>query len=257
MNFIERNFSKLVNRLSHPANRILDKYSNIPIELDEFEVALMKSMLESGKSMTNNPRLGGLIKACRYVVENNIPGDFVEVGVWRGANGIVAKKIFERLGSDKKVWMFDTFEGMTEPTSVDVNAKKQVLALHMFKQNQRATHNEWCYASLDEVRKNCIEANLDIESFKFIKGDVSKTLRQTENLPNEICLLRLDTDWYESTKVELEVLYPILSQYGVLMIDDYGHWEGARRAVDEYFSSTDYKPLFNAIDYTGRSAIKI
>ena len=69
--------------------------------------------------------------------------------------------------------------------------------------------------------------------------------------------MRLDTDWYESTKAELEILYPKLSNGGVLIIDDYGHWEGARKAVDEYFSSRKYKPLFNVIDRTGRSAIKI
>jgi hypothetical protein len=69
--------------------------------------------------------------------------------------------------------------------------------------------------------------------------------------------LRLDTDWYKSTKTELEWLYPTLSNSGVLIIDDYGHWQGSRKAVDEYFANSEYKPLFNVVDYTGRSAIKI
>ena len=106
-------------------------------------------------------------------------------------------------------------------------------------------------------RKNCSDAGLDINSFKFIKGDVCETLKTNKNIPAEISVLRLDTDWYESTKAELEILYPRLSDRGVLIIDDYGHWEGAKKAVDEYFSSQEYKPLFNVIDRTGRSAIKI
>jgi hypothetical protein len=67
----------------------------------------------------------------------------------------------------------------------------------------------------------------------------------------------LDTDWYQSTKTELHWLYPVLSNNGVLIIDDYGHWQGSRKAVDEYFAKNPYKPLFNVVDFTGRSAIKI
>ena len=102
-----------------------------------------------------------------------------------------------------------------------------------------------------------MNSNLKLDEIKFVKGDVSKTLRNKKNLPGKISILRLDTDFYQSTKSELEVLYPILNTGGVLIIDDYGHWEGARKAVDEYFACSDYKPLFNVVDYTGRSAIKI
>ena len=118
------------------------------------------------------------------------------------------------------------------------------------------THNEWCYASLEDVQKNCSDSGIDIAALKFIKGDVCDTLKKPDNVPDKISVLRLDTDWYESTKAELEVLYPKLSNGGVLIIDDYGHWEGARKAVDEYFSLQKYKPLFNVIDRTGRSALK-
>ena len=119
-------------------------------------------------------------------------------------------------------------------------------------------------ANIDEVKhamstlqKNCSDTGIDIASLKFIKGDVCETLKEPDNVPDQISVLRLDTDWYESTKAELEILYPKLSNKGVLIIDDYGHWEGARKAVDEYFLSQKYKPLFNVIDRTGRSAIKI
>ncbi len=213
-------------------------------------------MLDSEYTMATVPRLVNTLKACKYVVKNNISGDFVECGVWRGGNGILAKKIFERLGAEKKVWMFDTFGGMTEPTEFDIAAKSKESAKAKYQISQRKFHNEWCYASLEDVKDNCLKSNLDLNSFNFVKGDVCKTLTDKGNLPNEISILRLDTDWYESTKAELDILYPILSKGGVLIIDDYGHWEGSRKAVDEYFNGAKYKPLFNVIDYTGRSAIK-
>ena len=153
--------------------------------------------------------------------------------------------------------MFDTFEGMTAPTNVDVEAINQIPAESKFLESQKETHNEWCYASIEDVRQNCLDSGLEMNSFKLIKGDVCETLKVSENIPTHISVLRLDTDWYESTKAELEILYPKLSNKGVLIIDDYGHWEGARKAVDEYFLSQKYKPLFNVIDRTGRSAIKV
>ena len=142
-------------------------------------------------------------------------------------------------------------------TDLDVEPHTQVEAKREFLSRQTETHNEWCYASLDDVRKNCIQSGLDLEEVRFIKGDVCQSLRSNENLPAKISVLRLDTDWYESTKSELEILYPKLTNRGVLIIDDYGYWEGARKAVDEYFSTKDYQPLFNVIDSTGRSAVKI
>ena len=227
------------------------------VELDEFDVKLIKFVLEKKYSMASVPRLINTVKSCRYVVENEIAGDFVECGVWRGGNGILAKKLFEKMGSDKNVWMFDTFPGMTKPTSVDVRAGTKISAQNQFAESQKGDYTDWCYASLNEVKQNCSDSSLDVRAFRFVEGDICKTLLLPDNVPNKIIILRLDTDWYESTKIELEVLYPRLNNSGVLIIDDYGHWEGARKAVDEYFSSATYKPLFNVIDYTGRSAIKL
>jgi O-methyltransferase len=256
---IKRNIVKLVNQFGYSIQATqtnLNKYQNIAVELDDSDVDLIKYILDSGYTMTSIPRLVATLKSCRYVVENNIPGDFVECGVWRGGNGILAKRLFEQLDSNRIVWMYDTFEGMTTPTEYDVAAGTKVHAGQQFEANQGDAHNDWCYASLEDVKNNCLKSNLKLDELKFVKGDVSETLSKKENLPSEISILRLDTDWYESTKSELEVLYPMLSVGGVLLIDDYGHWEGARKAVDEYFSAADYKPLFSVTDYTGRSAIK-
>lgn len=152
--------------------------------------------------------------------------------------------------------MFDTFEGMTEPSSLDIANETEVSAKIKFVDNQKTTHNEWCYASLEDVKKNCVNANLNLETISFIKGDVCQTLKSEINLPNAISVLRLDTDFYNSTKTELDVLYPKLSDRGVLIVDDYGRWKGSRKAVDEYFSVKKNKPLFNVVDKSCRSSIK-
>ena len=76
-------------------------------------------------------------------------------------------------------------------------------------------------------------------------------------MPKQIALLRLNTDWFESTYHELVHLYPLLSKGGVLIIDDYGHWQGARKAVDTYFKEQGIYPLLHRIDYTGRIMQKL
>ena len=239
-----------------PEKTFTSKWGKIAIELDADEADIIKYVKGNRLTMTGLAECVNTLKSCKYAVENNIPGDFVECGVWRGGHGILAKKVFELLGSDKKVWMFDTFEGMTEPTKVDVYAISKKLAKINYDNMKTATHNEWCYASLEDVKNNCISSGLNLEAFNFVKGDVLQTLSIGKNLPKQICILRLDTDWYESTKAELEVLYPLLSKQGVLIIDDYGAWEGSRKAVDEYFDKTKYKPLFNVVNEAARSAIK-
>lgn len=233
------------------------KIHETAIELDDQEVQIILDVHKNSYSMSSLSRMVNVIKSCKYCVENDIPGDFVECGVWRGGNGIIARKIFERMKSDKKVYMYDTFAGMTRPTKFDVKSVSKQPAINKFYSQQTDDHNKWCYASLDEVKNNCLNSNLNLNKFKFIKGDVCKTLIEKSNLPEKICVLRLDTDWYESTKVELEMLYPILSQKGVLILDDYGNWEGSKKAVDEYFNSKKYKPMLNVVDDTARSAIKL
>jgi hypothetical protein len=255
---IKRNILKLINQFGYSIQRAPGgRRGNIAVELDDNDVDLIKYVFDSGYTMTSVPRLVNTLKSCRYVVENNIPGDFVECGVFRGGNCILAKRLFEQLDANRSIWMYDTFAGMTAPNEHDVTIKNKIHAGKQFEKNQKDQHNDWCYASLEDVKKNFLKSNLKLDGINFIKGDVSKTLTIKENIPSKIAILRLDTDWYESTKSELEILYPILSVGGVLIIDDYGFWEGSRKAIDEYFSVCDYKPLFNVIDHSCRSAIKL
>lgn len=256
MRISKNSFISLLNGIGSSTSKTPKKYQNLPVELTDNDVEIIKYIIDQKHTMTSIPRLVNTLKSCRYAVENNIPGDFVECGVWRGGNGILAKKIFEALGSNKKVWMFDTYEGMTEPTDLDVTAHSKIKAKTQYDKTQTESGTEWCYASIEDVENNCRMSSIDTRGINFVKGDVLETLKDTQYIPDSISVLRLDTDWYESTKLELEVLYPNLSKNGVLIIDDYGHWEGARKAVDEYFSNQEYKPLFNVIDYTGRSALK-
>lgn len=230
--------------------------NNYIVELSDDEIEIIRYVYNKRLTMGTIPRLINTIKSCNYVVKNQIPGDFIECGVWRGGHGILAQKTFKYLGSDKKVIMYDTFEGMTEPTDYDFATGSIESAKKKFFQNQKETHNEWCYASLEDVKTNCLNANLTLDKFSFVKGDICQTLKSNKNIPDTISVLRLDTDFYDSTKSELEVLYPKLSDRGVLIIDDYGRWQGSRKAVDEFFVSKKNKPLFNIIDKSCRSSIK-
>lgn len=154
--------------------------------------------------------------------------------------------------TSRRLFLYDTFEGMTEPTERDKNLQG-VTAKSILDLDQRGT-GYWCYASLDDVKQNLGSTGYPVERFEFVVGPVEQTI--PARIPERIALLRLDTDWYESTRHELEHLYPRLSPFGVLIIDDYGFWKGARKAVDEYFAART--PLLLArSDNTGRMAIKL
>ena len=171
---------------------------------------------------------------CSSDLENEILGDIVECGVWKAGNIIIARK----MSPNRVCWLYDTFSGMTEPQDVDIH-----------HDGWPAKYKEgWCAASVGEVSEILADNRvLDNKLTRFVIGDVIQTLLVRENLPDKIALLRLDTDWYASTLVELQVLYPRLERGGFLIVDDYGHWQGARRAVDEYFGDDFPKTM---IDYT-------
>jgi O-methyltransferase len=224
------------------------------VEFLESDKSIFRFVRANTLSTSSDERLYATVMACKYVVERQIEGDFVECGVWRGGNSIIAASVFSAAKIAKAVWLFDTFAGMTAPTDADVNFRGEAATLK-FKASARAGYNDWCYSPIEEVSGYFDKAGLLSDSVRFIKGDVARTLADLSSLPEKISVLRLDTDWYESTRAELEVLYPRLSRGGVLIIDDYGHWGGARKAVDEYFA-THSRPFFQYIDHTGRLAVK-
>ena len=225
-----------------------------PVECDEGDKAILKHVLDAGLTMVSQERLFTTLMACKHVCAAGLEGDFVECGVWRGGNAIVAADVFRRAGQARKSWLFDTFTGMTEPTDADVRRNGEG-ARETFFRKQRGDHNEWCYASIEDVQESVRRAGLTA-NVRFVKGDVMLTLADPTALPTTISVLRLDTDWYESTKLELEVLYPRLVRGGILIIDDYGHWQGAKKAVDEYFVDVP-RPFLQYTDATGRVGVKL
>jgi hypothetical protein len=208
-------------------------------------------------TMTSIERMYALYKAVQYIIDAEIPGDFVECGVWRGGSVmLIAETLVARGVMDRRIHLYDTFDGMSTPTEHDVDLHGEKADKLLASEDNRENGLIWCVARQDEVRTNVGKTGYPIEQFSLIEGKVEATIPNTQ--PPSIALLRLDTDWYESTRIEMKLLYPLLSQRGVLIVDDYGHWRGSRKAVDEYFEGADSsaRVLFTRIDYTGRIAIK-
>ncbi|MDF1567440.1 MAG: TylF/MycF/NovP-related O-methyltransferase [Spirochaetaceae bacterium] len=188
-------------------------------------------------------------EAIRHVCRRNIPGDIVECGVYKGGACLLASHILasESDSGPRNIWLYDTFTGMVEPGDNDRIASNG--------QSLKDRHPEgWWAAGVDEVRKNLESSPLDKGRFRFVPGRVEETL--LNEVPDKISVLRLDTDWFESTMMELNVLYPRLSAGGVLIIDDYGHFTGARKAVDDFFKNQGKPVLLHRSDYTGRVIVK-
>jgi hypothetical protein len=188
----------------------------------------------------------------RYVVRHQIPGDIVECGVWRGGSMMaVAKTLIEMGDTDRHLHLYDTFEGMSEPTEHDRRQDGRS-ATDMLSAADRSSPI-WAYASLEDVQQAMRESEYPADRIHYYKGKVEDTI--PGSIPDQISILRLDTDWYESTKHELKHLWPRLVPGGVLLIDDYGWWEGARRAVDEWQEETRAQVLLLRMD-EGRVAVK-
>ena len=191
-------------------------------------------------SMTNPVRLRDLYCQVERVLDEDIKGDFVEAGVYRGGSVMCMAYALRYLKGDRKIWLYDTFSGMTEPGEQDFKTGSSYEAsLNRWNKNKASKSNKWNYECLMKVQKNVYSTEYPRERFKFVKGDVCETIPKEK--PGRIAILRLDTDFYKSTKHLLEHLYPRLSSGGVLIIDDYGAWHGCRLAVQEFFDEKNLK----------------
>jgi len=225
-----------------------------PIDFNQEEIEIINKC--KPYTMTNNELMYALIHAVQYVVKAKIPGSIVECGVWKGGSIMVAIKALQAQGDlERELYLFDTFEGMTKPSDVDVT-HDNVKALKKFEKTMfNDNSSSWVRADLDEVKEAVFSTGYNKNKIHFIIGKVEETL--PDHAPKTISILRLDTDWYESTKHELIHLFPLLSKGGVLVIDDYGHHQGQKKAVDEYFDQNQIPILLNRADYSGRIGIKI
>ncbi len=200
-------------------------------------------------TMTSIERLAALLNAMTYVTENKIPGDIVECGVWRGGSMmLIARSLLAHGDTSRNLYLYDTFEGMPAPTNRD-KSLEGLPADQLLSREPRNT-GIWCYATIEDVRENLLSTGYPKDKIHLIKGKVEDTIPGV--IPDKIALLRLDTDWYESTKHELHFLFPLLDPAGILIIDDYGHWQGARAAVDEYFKEQKKTVYLHRVDYTAR-----
>jgi O-methyltransferase len=214
-------------------------------------------LVETVTPYTQTPpeRIVALRSAVEYVVRSDISGDFVECGVWRGGSMMAVALTLMELGvADRRLWLYDTYEGMTAPTEEDVDYS----GVSMYERDRRAraaghVGTPTPGTDLASVRAAMATTGYPAHLLHFVKGPVEATI--PGDAPETVALLRLDTDWYASTKHELEHLYPRLASRGVLLLDDYGHFQGSRKAVDEYFSRDPI--LLARVDYGARMAVKM
>jgi len=206
--------------------------------------------------MTSKDRIIGLYNSLEHIRNNNIEGDIVECGVWKGGNiyGILNYLIHHNM-QNRTVWLYDTFAGLTKPTDKDFTNSKEYnnAQVNQLWESSKIDDNKnnWCYSDITEVKSLIDIVNYPINNIKYVVGDICQTLKDEYNIPNLLSLLRLDTDWYESTKIEMEVLYPKVVTNGVIIIDDYGYWSGAKTAVDEYYKNNNIIFDYNKLDDTG------
>lgn len=226
------------------------KPAALPADYDDEAKAIIRAVKPF--TMTSPERLNAFILATRHVVRHNIPGDIVECGVWRGGSMQACAKTLLSLGeTERDLHLFDTFEGMPPPTAEDLRrdgkSAEDLLAA------QGKDRPIWAIASLEDVQAGFEQVPYPGERVHYVQGMVEDTVPQ--QAPERISILRLDTDWYASTKHELEYLYPRLVSGGVLLIDDYGYWQGSRQAVDEFLEKTGERLLMLRMD-EGRIAVK-
>jgi hypothetical protein len=204
---------------------------------------------------TSPERMYALYQAVCHVADRQLEGDIVECGVWRGGSAMLAALTLQaRRDDDRNLQLYDTFAGMTEPSEEDVDMFGLRAREIWDDVRDDKTNRLLAVASLDEVRKNVTATGIDPERVTYVVGKVEDTIPDVR--PERIALLRLDTDWYASTYHELVHLYPSLVPGGVIILDDYGYWAGARQAAEEYFGTIADAPLLSRIDYTGRIGIK-
>lgn len=235
--------------------RLVRSLNSIPLEMgNEFSKIYQKSYKYT---MTSVERMYGLYLAVKYLDRKKIEGDFVECGVWRGGSSMVMAltSILDNRLPNRKIYLYDTFKGMVKPGPEDKKLEGKSNLLDKWNKNKQRSHNLWTYSPINEVKKNMISTGYPDKSTFYVKGRVEDTIPKV--VPSKIALLRLDTDWYESTAHELKYLYPKLVNGGVLIVDDYGQFAGAKKAIDEYFETKSRNILLVRLDYTGRMGIKV
>ena len=239
---VAREMDKGFRKLFAPRN-VRELPPEWPVDFTEFSKVLWRTV--APYTMTSKERVISLEAAVRYLCAYDIAGDIVECGVAAGGSVMAIAFTLIDLGRfDRRLWLYDTFEGMLAPTKHDVGRFNQP-AMRLFNKRHNL-EGGWIKFSVDEVRTNVFSTGYPKEKFKFVRGKVEKTLQKMS--PEKIALLRLDTDWYESTKSEMEKLFPRVAPGGLILLDDYYRWMGSRKAVDDYISQNGIRIFWSRID---------
>ena len=254
MTSLNKLVQNLIGKLGYEIRKKVDANQMVPTDINSEYANIIHNVKPF--TMTSFERLNALLSAVDYVCDNKIEGCYVECGVWRGGSTMAAAlRFIDRQESQRKLYLYDTFEGMPAPTTYDFSSRSGHAAKKFEQTKITEDSSSWCFADIEDVKTNLATTNYPYKNMNFIKGRVEDTI--PANAPDKIAILRLDTDWYASTKHEIENLYPRLVNGGVLIIDDYGHWEGCRKAIDEYFLENNKQtPLLARVDYTGRIGVK-
>lgn len=243
----------LVRRVTRRFGVDVVRYRPVPPDFAPDEAALVRSVREF--TMTSPERLLGLVHAVRWLVGEQVDGAFVECGVWRGGSMMAVARTLRSAGvTDRELYLFDTFDGMTAPTEADADFRGRPAQARFWRTRRGPNSSDWCRATLPEVRENLARTGYPADRLHFVPGPVEETVPAAA--PERIALLRLDTDWYESTRHELVHLWPRLMPGGVCILDDYGYWAGSRKAVDGYLSEHGIRVLLHRLDHTGRMIVK-
>lgn len=245
---MRRHVKSLLRRLGYDIVRYDPGSDGFPEDADAAEKRIYRTVKPF--TTTTIERVVSLVRAVRHVVQNGIAGDIVECGVWRGGSMMAVALALQDLGAtSRELHLFDTYTGMTAPSEKDRRPDGKTATEIM-----SALPADVMTASLDDVRRNLASTGYPAQHIHYVAGKVEDTLPAAA--PERIALLRLDTDWYESTRHELVHLYPRLVSGGIMIIDDYGFWRGAREATDEYFAAAGSTPFLHRIDYTARLIVK-
>jgi hypothetical protein len=201
--------------------------------------------------------------AINYILQNNIEGVIIECGVDSGHFEHIWINELMKNNAVRDIYLYDTFGGLVEPSEYDYTCQDAKL----YQMNKDEVYNTWkchvidektngwCYTPLEKVQHRLNSTGYPQDKLHYIVGDVMETLKDKTKIPEKIAILRLDTDWYESSKYELEQMYDNVVIGGVIIFDDYYHWDGQRRATDDFFTSKNIKYDFVNIGNHKTSAI--
>jgi O-methyltransferase len=243
--------AKLKHEMARPFRR--SARPSVPLDFSPFQRKLLRKV--QGYALTSPERIAVLESAVRHLIVNDYPGAFVECGVAKGGSTMaMAYTLLDMGAADRDLYLYDTFEGMPEPDGID-RGRYGEPAAQSWQKRTRGGKQPWIAFGLDEVRKNLHRTGYPEERLHFIKGMVEDTLPKAAP-EGSIALLRLDTDWHSSTKAGLDHLFPKLVRGGIVIVDDYFRWTGARKAVDDYVAEHKLPIFWARIDNAAIVGVK-